>query len=1173
MRLRALHLDRFGPFTDRRLDFDGDADLWLVAGPNEAGKSSALAALIDLLFGIEPRTAYAFRHGYDRLRLGGAIANGAGADLVFRRRKGNRNTLLDPDDRALPDEALAPFLGRADRDLFTRAFGLDHDRLRQGGEQLLAARGDIGESLLEAGAGLASLVALHKRLQDRADGLFTPQRKVASKPLDAALKRADEARKAIRSDSLKAEDWQAAQEALAAAEHKRDELRRQHAALSAESARVNRVLRVQPVLARLDRLAAEHAALAGVPDLPEDFDRRRLTALQARARAEDDLARLAEAIARLQAQHDGLAVPEALLARAGDIEATQERRAVIRAARDDLPNRREETRREEDALARLAVRLGLPADTDLAARRPADPELAEIRRLIRTGTERLEAKAAAARRERQARSALDEAERTLATLPEPAKPPPLRRQLEQLRPVTDDAAGLPALEAEAAAQAAALAEKLAALPLWAGDAEALAAAPLPGRETVRRFRGEAESLARRRDRLAEDLAAAETEGEAARSELSRLAAAGEVPTPEAVRDARRRRDRCWRLLRRGAFDGGPPPDLEERTEFAAGHSLPDAYEDLVAAADSLVDRREAEARRIQEYAAATARAETAAARLVDLAAKREALDRDRERHDAAWRAAWAPAGLDPLPPGEMEDWLDARAAVLTVREALARHRVAATALADRLEGARAALAAMAAALDRDTGAGENLPALFQAVEEAVESLEAQAEAWRAARQARDQAAETVRRAAADLAEADAAITVWREAWAAAMPRLGLAPEAGLEQAEAALAVWADVPVHRKALADLGHRIRRIAENEAAFSATVRALAADLDPSLAEADPVDAADRLFQALQEARKAEAQRRRLATELAAARTDEETARKARDAARADMAALLDMAAAETPEALDGLAEKAARKRKLAAEMDAAQAELLRAGAGPDEAALRSEAAEADPDAFQARAATLQAELAEVVAALEAAGQAVAGCRGEADRLAALGGAGQAAQDWQDALTDVRRHAEDWVRHRIAALMLKAAIERYREENQSPMLQRAGGVFAQLTCGSFAGLAVDYDERDDPRLVGERPGEDGEPGERVRVEGMSDGTRDQLYLALRIAAIELYCRQAEPLPFIGDDLFIHFDDDRAAAGLAALADLGRQAPCQVILFTHHTHLVDLARSRLGARVAVLTL
>jgi uncharacterized protein YhaN len=82
------------------------------------------------------------------------------------------------------------------------------------------------------------------------------------------------------------------------------------------------------------------------------------------------------------------------------------------------------------------------------------------------------------------------------------------------------------------------------------------------------------------------------------------------------------------------------------------------------------------------------------------------------------------------------------------------------------------------------------------------------------------------------------------------------------------------------------------------------------------------------------------------------------------------------------------------------------------------------------------------------------------------------------------------------------------------------------------------------------------------VLVDAMSEGTRDQLYLSLRLAGMELYLEKHEPMPMILDDLLVHFDDRRAKNALEALSRLGRRS--QVLLFTHHAHLVELARKHL---------
>ena len=173
------------------------------------------------------------------------------------------------------------------------------------------------------------------------------------------------------------------------------------------------------------------------------------------------------------------------------------------------------------------------------------------------------------------------------------------------------------------------------------------------------------------------------------------------------------------------------------------------------------------------------------------------------------------------------------------------------------------------------------------------------------------------------------------------------------------------------------------------------------------------------------------------------------------------------------------------------------------------------------------------------------------------AIGGddaAARAAADCEEALAAMQDAAERYVRVRAAAMLLRWAIERYRKEKQGPLLRRAGELFRVLTRNSFERLEVSFDERDSMHLTGVRP-----EGEVVVVPGLSSGTEDQLFLALRIAAVEDYLTRAVALPFVADDLFINFDPERSAAGFEVLGQLSEQT--QVLFFTHHPHLVDVAQ------------
>ncbi len=172
MRLLTLDLERYGPFTGRTLTFRPDAKLHIVYGQNEAGKSCSLAAVTDLFFGIDRQTTYDFLHDGKELRIGATISARDGKRLVFRRRKGIKNTVIDADDHPLGEDVLLPFLGNLSRDVFCHAFGLNTPRLRQGAEEMLKSEGDVGASLFAAASGLRGLTELRRCLDEEADTIF-----------------------------------------------------------------------------------------------------------------------------------------------------------------------------------------------------------------------------------------------------------------------------------------------------------------------------------------------------------------------------------------------------------------------------------------------------------------------------------------------------------------------------------------------------------------------------------------------------------------------------------------------------------------------------------------------------------------------------------------------------------------------------------------------------------------------------------------------------------------------------------------------------------------------------------------------------------------------------------------------------------------------------------------
>ena len=140
----------------------------------------------------------------------------------------------------------------------------------------------------------------------------------------------------------------------------------------------------------------------------------------------------------------------------------------------------------------------------------------------------------------------------------------------------------------------------------------------------------------------------------------------------------------------------------------------------------------------------------------------------------------------------------------------------------------------------------------------------------------------------------------------------------------------------------------------------------------------------------------------------------------------------------------------------------------------------------------------------------------------------------------------------------LLNAAVSRFEKDNQPEMIATVSRLLGQMTGGKY----IEFDRTGVCKTAG-----DGKQNVLIRradgvertPDQLSTGTREQLYLAIRLAYVRHYCEQNQPLPIVIDDVLVNFDDQRARQTLTALADISQSA--QVLFFTCHPHMVALAR------------
>ncbi len=248
MKIERLYLKAYGAFSERYLDFAGGPDFHVIYGPNEAGKSTTLRALVGLLFGIEERTNDNFVHPHPQLRVGAVLATASNGRLAVMRRKARKQTLFALDeasgeeltDRPLAEDTLIRVLGGLDEGLYRALFGLDLDGLTRGSEALLEGKGEIGQSLFAAAAGLAHLRQLSGALNAEADKLFLPR--ATTKTINVALRELDEQRKRTRDATVRSSAWEQAERLQRQTGKKHAELRAELINLRSEQRRLARIV-------------------------------------------------------------------------------------------------------------------------------------------------------------------------------------------------------------------------------------------------------------------------------------------------------------------------------------------------------------------------------------------------------------------------------------------------------------------------------------------------------------------------------------------------------------------------------------------------------------------------------------------------------------------------------------------------------------------------------------------------------------------------------------------------------------------------------------------------------------------------------------------------------------------------------------------------------------------
>ena len=1159
MRLRRLELKRYGHLSDVVLDFPAAAALCVVYGANEAGKSTALAALGDALFGFRDQRSGPrpdFLHGGPQLRVGLTMRARNGEEIAVIRRKGRANTLTDEAGAIVADDVMRRFLGSAGRDTFENTFGLNGERLREGGKVLTQGGGSVGESLFAAGTGLLGLRAALMRLDEEAKTLVG--RPNATRKLTGAVERWRQAQKDIERLSVPPRAWIEADAAYTDAVAALTQVQGEVEKLRREESLLQRMRRVAPLLVQLDAARKTAMELADAPLLPANADDVLHDQSAARDAAMRDREREEGEADRLSKIRNALIRSPGLLAAQDLIDRLAEQRPVVVQAEADRPGVMLKVEGLRMQVAQVMADLG-PGLTPESAR-DALPSLSVrrvVQRLINKHAALLATEAAALRDWDATELRRDKAQAALQASVAPADPALLRLAINGARAegkVDEDLARAVEMAEVDRAEAN---EALGSLPRWTGPFAALIARPMP---LTADEAGMAGQLAATEDDVTKaqaerDRLATETRG--LEDSLAGFGPGDSIPTPGAVRAARVSRDGVWLTVRRildsGAspVPGGEPPSL-----------LSAEFEGLQANADQVADRRADEAQRVADYLQTRTRLTLLQARQTATAMTLTEAERKLAEAKARWRALWSAATDDPGPPAAMAEWRRSRDETV----ALSKRADAAERVRDGLRSRRDYLRDSLVALVPELNEEKALAAVLARADLFCARREREMAVHRGLQEAAEREVLAMDLEESKVRRARLELKAWQTDWTGAVAPLGLAEPCGVEAAEAALTGWARIAEATPAWrSEEGHveQMTRAIETFAADVAAATALAGQAD---AGEPPLIAAARLVRQLSEARSAEQRFAELSERIGSHTRSVHVAKVQQVEAEAQITALQALANAADVAGLEAAIIRARSRNEAETKAVGLLGRVIEEGDGFDESALRLAAAGYDPD----RAAVRLDSIGQELSALGEQREQWVAKRTRMETVLEAMQQGQdaatAAQDAHHALADARAAAERYARLHVARELLRSGIDRFRRSQQGPLLQVAGRHFATLTRGRYERLTVDEDKDGRMLMLAMR-----DDGSECPAEALSDGAADQLYLALRVAMVEAHSLSAEPLPFVADDLLVHFDDSRAAAAIRLLTELGRTT--QVILFSHHDHVAQLAQAMASPEIGIVRL
>ncbi|NQV29162.1 MAG: hypothetical protein HQ518_32820, partial [Rhodopirellula sp.] len=622
-----------------------------------------------------------------------------------------------------------------------------------------------------------------------------------------------------------------------------------------------------------------------------------------------------------------------------------------------------------------------------------------------------------------------------------------------------------------------------------------------------------------------------------------------------LEEQRERRDAGWKLIRRkfltesGADteSGNVEQDIENWTGETAA-ALPDLYEREVSDADRLADDRQAKAKVVAIRDRLVADIKRSEDSLAAATALRDVRQQEFSEFTREWHMRLAEFNVKPHPPEVLlewhrtfESWLETRTKLIECQARSNQLRGTVSEFEERL-AAHCDTDSTTTTLDQKLAAIRRRSEEFRKAELERQQIEKSLPTDRSSLEGLNQ----------ESARLDDEQAEWAGKWSSLLGEFDFPANWSVKTASKMLQGLHNARQKYHESKSLDLQAKSLEQEISEFSDEARSVSLEIRPELSEFPIADQVSRLVDCLTAATDAERDKTSLAQ-------NEERFRRRVNACEKEVAelsssidSLLKAAEIASPEEFLAIARQAERQQTLTSEYAALTRDLKRIAGAEHVDTFLSELEESDTDTLPLKLAECQRRHHEVDASRDEALRLETEAR---NALLSMDGTSRAAAlqlEQESSYARLGSAVDRLAPLVLAQTLLKRAIERFEKEHQPAMLSEVGRLLSRMTAGRYIDIHRRLDEAG-TMLVEQSNGKLKTPDQ------LSTGTREQLYLAIRLAYVQHYCRDSEPLPLIMDDILVNFDDRRAKNTLEVLFDLPDDI--QVLFLTCHEHMAELIR------------